>query len=229
MFKRLYQMLAWLAVANLFAAGGLVGYLVATGKLNHERVEQIAMVLRGDVPKSQVVTSQPAVVKQDAPETSRDELARLEAKKRFYELISERQQRDIDDRSSLNQSIQMDVNRQLEQVQAKEKEFQEVRRKTQESVAQDGFQQSLDMYSDMEPKLAKDVLMTRKDADVVQLFTKMDSNRRKKIINICKTPEETAWVARIMTQIGAMDAQQAVPVKGAGAQTSGGGVARSGG
>jgi len=101
----------------------------------------------------------------------------------------------------------MDVDRQLEQVQAKAKEFEQVKKETQQAMSQDGFQQTLDIYSDMEPKLAKDVLMGRKEVDVVQVFMKLDANRRKKIINACKTPEETAWVSRVLAQMLALDAQ----------------------
>jgi len=204
LLRRLYHVLAWLALANLFAAGGLVGYLLASGRLNAERVEQIAIVLRGDFPKPEVAASRPAD-EQQPPETSREELARLEAQRRFYGMISERRQRELDDRRNLNQVIQLDVNRQLEQIREKEQEFNDHKRQTEQALEQSGFQQALDMYSEMDPKLAKDVLLTKKDADVVQIFTQMDSIRRKKIVNSCKTPEEKAWIARVLTQISILD------------------------
>lgn len=211
MVKRLYHAMAWLAMANLFAVAGLIAYLFASGHLNAERVDQMAMVMRGEFPKPQPpVASQPVVV-QEKPQTSREELAKLEAQKQFYTLISERHQREIDDRKNLNQTIQMDVNRQLEQIEARTQEFEKEKKKTKEALEQSGFQQVLDIYSEMEPKLAKDVLITKKDPDVVQLFIKMDSGKRKKIVNTCKTPEEKAWVGRILTAIGKMDEMQLPP------------------
>lgn len=204
MFKRLYHVVAWLALANLFAVGGLVAFLFASGKLDGERVEQIAVVLRGEFPKPQVAASQPAAAP-ERPQTSQEELARLEARKQFYSLISERQQRDIDDRRNLNQTIQLDVNRQLEQIEQQQQDFQKTRQQTEQALEQSGFQQALDIYSEMEPKLAKEILITKKDADVVQLFTKMDSGKRKKIVNTCKTAEEKAWMSRILTEIRNLD------------------------
>lgn len=210
MFKRLYHVVAWLALANLFAVGGLVAFLFASGKLNSERVEQIAVVLRGEFPKPASAASQP-VAQQERPETSQEELARLEARKQFYSLISERQQRDIDDRRSLNQSIQLDVNRQLEQIEQQQQEFRETKKQTEAALEQTGFQQALDIYSEMEPKLAKDILITKKDADVVQLFMKMDSGKRKKIVNTCKSAEEKAWMGRILAAIRSLDETELTP------------------
>jgi len=213
MFKKLWHMVAWLALANLFAVGGLVAYLVVSGRLNGERLEQIAVVLRGEFPQPEAPASQPAAAP-DKPQTSAEELAQLEARKRLYTLISERHQREIDDRNSLNQAIQLDVNRQLEQIETQKETFQKEKRMTQEALEQSGFQQALDIYSEMDPKLAKDVLITKKDADVVHLFMSMDSGKRKKIVNSCKTPEEKAWVGRILTQIGSLDELQAAPPQG---------------
>jgi flagellar motility protein MotE (MotC chaperone) len=204
MLKRVAHAIAWLALAHLFAVGGLVAYLFASGRLNSERVEQIATVLRGEFPKPQVVASRPAE-HQQKPQTSREELAQLESRKRLQTLISERHQREIDDRNSLNQSIQFDINRQLERIEEQKEEFQKEKRQTQEALEQTGFQHALDIYSEMDPKLAKDVLISKRDPDVVQIFVSMDPGKRKKIVNACKTPEEKAWVGRILTHIGKLD------------------------
>lgn len=216
MLRRLYHMLALLAMINLFAIAGLLGYLFASGKLNGERVDQIAVVLRGEFPKPpEPVATRPA--EEVAPARSRDEIARLEARRKFYALIADRQQRDLADRQTLNQRIQFDVNTQLEQIQAKEQEIQEQKTKIREEMQQDGFAQALEMYSEMEPKLAKDVLITKKDADVVQFLTQMEPGPRKKIINSCKTQEEKAWIGRILTQVRTLDEQTTDPALAGGA------------
>jgi hypothetical protein len=207
MFKRLSHAIAWMALAHLFAVGGLLAYLIASGRLNAERVEQIAMVLRGEFPQPEAVAEQTAEP-QDKPRTSQEELAQLEARKRLHTLISERHQREIDDRNSLNQTIQLDINRQLERIQEQKEEFRKEKQQTQEALEQTGFQHALDIFSDMDPKLAKDVLITKRDPDVVQLFVSMEPAKRKKIVNTCKTPEEKAWVGRILTQIGKLDELQ---------------------
>jgi hypothetical protein len=215
MLKRIYQACAWLAVANLFAVGGLVAYLFISGKLNADRVNQIAVVLRGEFPKSQVQASQPTL-QEEKPQSSRDELARLEARKRYYELISDRHRRDLEDRNSLGQSIQLDVNRQLDQIQTKEQEFTKQKEQIRKASANSGFTQTMEIFSDMDPKLAKDTMRNGKDADAVQLLMQMDANRRKKIINACKTAEEKAWIGRLLIQMRGLDATSAATANSAG-------------
>jgi flagellar motility protein MotE (MotC chaperone) len=202
--KRLYQILAFVAVANLFAVGGLIGFLVASGRLNAERAEQIAVVLRGEFPRPAAQASRPASAPEE-PQTSRQELVQNESRQRLAELFSDRRQRDIEDRNRLNQAMQMDVDRQLEQLHTREQEFQKERKKAREAATESSLQQVLDIYSDMEPKLAKDVLITRKDPDSVQILMRLDPGRRKKIVNTCKTAEEKAWISRILAQIGSLE------------------------
>ena len=60
MLKRFYHLLALLAMINLFAVVGLVAYLFTSGRLNAQRIDQIAVVLRGEFP-----ASQPAVATKD--------------------------------------------------------------------------------------------------------------------------------------------------------------------
>ena len=45
MVKKLFHGVAMLALINLFAVVGMVGYLFASGRLNEERINQIGKVL----------------------------------------------------------------------------------------------------------------------------------------------------------------------------------------
>ncbi|MCL2330466.1 MAG: hypothetical protein FWC56_04090 [Phycisphaerae bacterium] len=205
MLSRIYQACAWLAIAHLLAVGGFVGYLFATGKLNVERLNQMAIVLRGEFP-----TSAPAVASQPTQEierlkSSQDELAQKEKNKLRNDLISERHRRDIEDRNSLGLAIQLDVNRQLEQIRSKEQEMTQQREQIRKAEAMDGFVQTLEIVSEMEPKLARDTLRSSKEADAVQLLMQMDNDKRKKIFNACKTVEEKAWIQRILKQMRGLD------------------------
>src|SRR5690242_3092354 len=106
--SRLYHLLALIALINLFAIAGLAGYLFASGRLNTERVDQIAKVLRGEFPMTQPASSQPASSPSPV-EPSRAEIERLRAQREYYDLVSERHRRELEDRERLNQTIQLDV------------------------------------------------------------------------------------------------------------------------
>lgn len=201
MLKKLYHGLALLAMINFFAIVGLVGYMFASGKLTEERMNQIGEVLRGEYPEPEVAATQPVEVVA-TPKRSREEIAAIQAQREFYELVGERLQREIADRSVLNESIQLEVLRRLEEIEKKNEQFEQQREAFQEETEQEGFTQALEMYSSMDPKLAKDLLRNKeKEADVVRLFMAMDPNRRKKIVNSCKTQEDKVWIQRILDRI----------------------------
>jgi flagellar motility protein MotE (MotC chaperone) len=202
--KRIYHILALLAFVNLFAIAGFVGFLFSSGRLNAERVDQIGIVLRGKFPTSQPAT-QPAVTSAPA-EPSRSEIVRAAAQKEYYQLLAERHERELQDRQSLNQSIQLDVIRRLEEIEKAKADLQEERKKAAEQGQDDGFAKVLEMYSGMDPVKAKDLLRTQnKEADAVQVLMQLDSSRTKKIVNACKTPEEMLWIGRILNQINKLN------------------------
>jgi flagellar motility protein MotE (MotC chaperone) len=202
MIKKLYHGVAMIALVNLFAVAGLVGYLFATGRLNEERVNQIGKVLRGQFPKEPEVASTQPVATQPAPQESRAEIADLQAKRELYRLVGERLQNEVTQRQALNDSVQLEVLRRLEEIEKKNQRFEQEKKEFKKQSEQQGFTQVLDMYSSMDPKLAKDLLRTKeKDADVVQLLMKMDPNRRTKIVNACKSAEDRVWIRRILDQI----------------------------
>jgi len=207
MLKRLYHGLALIALINLFALGGFVVFLVASGRLDGARVEQMAKVLRGEFPTTQPAATQPVDIKL-VPQRSRAEIAEMQAKKEFYRLVGERLENEIRQRQELNDSVQLEVLRRLEEIEKKKQRFEQEKQAFQQQSEQEGFQQVLDMYSKMDPKLAKELLKSKtQDADVVRILTEMDPNRRKNIVNACKDETDRLWIRRILDQIQQLDEQ----------------------
>jgi len=205
MLKRLYHGLALIALINLFAFSGLVGFLVASGRLDGARVRQIADVLQGKAPATQPAAAE-SFEAPPVPQPSRAEIAENQAKKEFYRLVGERLESEIRQRQELNESVQLEVLRRLEEIERKNQRFAQERAAFQEQSRQEGFQQVLDMYSQMEPELAKELLKTTiKDADVVRILMEMDPNRRKNIINACQDETDRLWIRRILDQVQKID------------------------
>jgi len=219
--KRLYHLLALLALVNLFSLAGLLGYLFASGKLNVERIDQIAMVLRGELPEpgsnsESVQTTQPAV-EPETPQRSGDQLAKRRAKKEYFELLAERHQREMDDRRALNEDIRLQTVRIQEDIDQERKQFTAEKEEFLKESEQKGFTKTLEMLSKTTPKLARDILMNGnefKEADVVQILMAMDENRVKKIINSCKQENQERWIRRILAQILSFNEESAKGVDG---------------
>jgi len=206
MMKRVYTILALLAMVNLFAIAGFVGFLFATGRLNKDRVGQVAQVLRGEYPASQPVAASQPTTQEAPPQRSGQEIAAGQARRETLQLQNERLEQESAQRKSLGESLEVRVLRRLEEIQKRNETFEKQKKALQQQSEQEGFTQALELYSGMDPKLAKDLLKSKeKDADVVHLLTKMDSNRRTKIVNACKTAEEKLWIRRILDQIQAQD------------------------
>ena len=203
--KRLYHILAILALINLFTLAGFLGYLFAAGKLNAERVEQIAIVLRGEFPKPEEETAA-AAAPAEVPEASQEEIARLQAKQERYTLIAERHKRELDDRRTLAQATQVESLRLIDEIDRKDEAFKQTRKTALDEERQAGLAKELELFATMAPAMAKDLLKTRKDADAARILSEMDVNRAKKIIDACgKSEEDKIWIGGIVEQIPEME------------------------
>jgi len=225
MLKRFYHLLALLAMINLFAVAGLVAYLFGSGRLNAERVDQIALVLRGEFPASQpaVASTRPADA-EDKPQRAGLEIADRRDEQELLKLVRSRRERERQDRDVLDQRIQLETRQLLEKLEKKEKELQQQKQVLSTEGEQAGFEKELSALSKIEPKLALQLMKSQmKEADAVRLIMKMDENRVKAIINACKTEDDKAWIGRILTQIGKYGNSTAAGVDGSGGPASDGG------
>jgi hypothetical protein len=204
MMKRLFNILVLVALINFFTLIGFVSYLFASGRLNEQRINQMAMVLRGEYDEEEAPAMQPAK-KADAPIRSAEEIALAKESERYNELMGERRIREIEDRRRLGEDTRMEVDRLLREVTEQEKRVSEQLEAVREEKMLAGFEKQLEYFSKMDPKRAKHLMMKEmKEADVVQLLMAMDESRVPKIIDTCKTDEELSWIGRILTQIGQM-------------------------
>jgi len=200
MLKSLYQLVALIAIVHLLVLVGLVGYLVATGQLDAERVQAIAAVLRGESPiQPGVATTRPSVPQtQPVPEASPVQVARALEQDEIARRLFEQRRREIEDRLNLARAIRLDVIRRQEQLEAERERFH---REVLQQYQHDGFQKELELLSSVSSKKAKAILMSKQDAEVVRLLMAMDVRTGKKIIDACKTPEEMSWISRILERI----------------------------
>ncbi|NLX13315.1 MAG: hypothetical protein GXY44_06620 [Phycisphaerales bacterium] len=202
MLKRFYHLVALLALINLFTLVGLVGFLFATGRLNAERVEQMAIVLRGEFPTEEQEEAPTEVVVEPAPEPSRAEIVRMEDERRLLLHQLERSRRELDDRYNLNQQMVFNVAQALKDIEQREARLREERQAFEREHKTEGFAQVLQVLKNTQPKKSVELLMREwKPADVVEMFLALDTNTKADIVNACKTPEEVAWVRRILVQM----------------------------
>lgn len=200
--KRLYHMLSLLALTHLFALGGLMGYLFASGRLNTERIDQMASVLRGEYPEP--VTTQPAAEPPPPPVASADQIARTQRQEEREALLSARRAEEKGDRSVLERQTWLNLQLQQEEIEQDRKRFVKEKKNFREEANLAGFERVTNAFARSDPSKAKELLMQGKEftePEVVRLMMAMDENALKKIVNECSTPEEMSWINRILNQI----------------------------
>ena len=203
MLKRLFNMLVLVALVNLFALIGFAGYLFASGRLNEDRINQMARVLRGELDEEDASTTQPSESEEEPPIRSAVEIAKANERSRYNELMSERHLRQIEDRRRLGEDTRIEVDRLLEEIGQREARVQKQLEAVRQEKELAGFEKQLEVYAKLEPKRAKDLMMKEMtEADVVHLLMAMDESKVVKIGNACKTDEELNWIGRILNQIG---------------------------
>jgi len=198
--RRVLQAISLFAVTQLLAIGGLVGYLVGTGRLNAERADQIAKVLRGEWPKPAPPATQPVEPK-SVPETASSQLVRSREQREFYSLLAQRQVRELEDRARLNRMIQLDVVQKLEEIEKRQQEMQDRQKERSQRPARDGFSKEIEVFSTIEATRARKLLMGQREPDAVRLLMELDPGRVRKIVDTCKTTEEMDWARRILAQL----------------------------
>jgi flagellar motility protein MotE (MotC chaperone) len=220
--KKIYHILALVAIIHLFAIAGLVGFLFAADKLNADRINQIAEVIRGEYPETQpAVASQPAAGKKEKiPEQSTKKIAYQQVRRRQAELLAERNRQELQYRFDLNQQVLYEASQKLEEIKKLKEELRQQREVFAHQSEQQGFEKMVKVLKGMQAKNARDLLIERKDADVVRIFMSLNSNVVTDIVNQCKQPKEIEWARRILTR---MERQQAANgVDGPDASINGG-------
>lgn len=210
MRKTLVQLISVLAVAHLLVLAGLLGFLFGTDRLNAERIEQIASVLRGEFPTEAtadaIATTQPA-----EKEQAETKLARAKEESDLIRRQFERQVRETQDRQHLVEAMMLEVTRRQESLSEEQTLFAEQQRKIREQRSQSGFRKELELLETSKPKMRRDLLRAKSEPDAVRLMMEMETRAGKQVINACKTPDEKAWIGRILHQIETLNDRNAAP------------------
>ena len=200
MRKTLISLVSALAIANLLALIGAVGFLFGTGRLDADRVEQITEVIFGEEEEeAEDVVLEIAQPKEK--EQAQVKLARAREEGDLIRRLFERQERETRDRQRLVDAMMLDVTRRQEELAEEQELFDEQQRNLREERLQSGFRKELELLQTAKPKMRRDLLRAKNDADAVKLMMEMDTRAGKQVIDACKSPQEKAWISRILYEI----------------------------
>ena len=208
MLKRIYNAVAILAIVNLLVMAVLIGVAWASGRLSAERVEQLAMVLRGEFDEEQAPTTQPAAT-QPAPQAASEKIRHDEELEEILARRFDWHRRELENLVSLIDAARLEQLQQREALQQEVAQYEQAKQAWLEQEQRDGFKRSLEYFESVDPKIAKELLRQKKETDAAQFLSAMNSRKGRDIIEACSTPEDRAWIGRVLNTIEQGAASQA--------------------
>ena len=213
MSGKLFNLFGVLSIATLLAGGGFSAYLFATDRLNPERLEFIAAVIRGDalptdVSEDAAATNEPAEDPDaNAGQPTRQAAEEAQARRRRERLEGleiERAAEDLRAQERVLDQVMAQVVQEQEALAKTLSEFEDRQRKVKSARQDEGFAKELSLVSGMKPAQAKEHLITtweRHPADAIRLMNELDSRQAKRILDQMRTPEELQIMSDLLEQI----------------------------
>ena len=211
--KRLWDLLVLTLALNFLALAGGVGWLYQAGRLDKQRVVKVKEVFFPPATQP-AATTQPATDPATASGAQLDALLAQHAglpagqQVEFIRQTFDSQMAQLDRRTreltDLKAQVDM-ANARLATdraaLDAERKRLTDEQAQARKLAADEGFQDSLNLYGSLPAKQVKSIFMTLNDDAVLQYLRAMDSSTAGKIIKEFKTPDELDRVQRILERM----------------------------
>lgn len=209
MLQKLYGALAIFAIATMLASSGLGGYLVLTGKLNADRVDLMAKVLRGEFDSQPADESDTDTIdEQPIPEkTVADDPKALSQQRRDDQVrraLVERAKREMEAQHELVQHTMKELVTRTEQLDAARDKFEEQKRRFTGEAQDEGFRVLVEQVAGMRADQGKNFIMNQWSKDparTVAVIKALKNRDKKQIFEKMKTPEEERVLFELLEQL----------------------------
>jgi hypothetical protein len=224
----LYNAAAVVAISTVLAVGAFLGFLAGSGRLDAQRIDLIAKVLRGELTgdpnehaqdahsASQPAASQPS----EAAGHGHDSAHELQAKRerdQLHRTMAERSMRDLIAQRELLEQALGHLVREEEQFESQKKQWELTRQKLQQQDRDAGFEEELKLVSKLSPQQSKEHLVLtwkKSPADAVRLIKALNPSRSQRILEQLKSAEELQILHELLEQLRKMDVDTLVPESG---------------
>jgi hypothetical protein len=216
--KKLLSVFAWTLALNFLAGIGGIVWLYKSGKLDREKVQQIKELVFAPA-------TQPTEIKPETPDASTQPTLRLEemmAKvsgrsaseqvefiQRTFDsqmALLDRRFQDLQNQRHTLEQAQQRADKAREDLLAEQKKLADAQQAQEKLLTDQGFQDTLNLYTTMPAKQVKTVFMTLSDDTMIQYLRAMEPRVATKIFKEFKSPDEMARVAKVMEKMRQMQA-----------------------
>lgn len=210
--KKLLGLIAGILALNFLAVAGGVGYLFKTGHLDKSRLTAIKAILFPPPPPDVTVANSAEAATQ--PSMALEELLKKAAGRSAEEQVdfiqksfdSRIAELDLRQRQLNDQQRQIDFGRQRliadrTALEAEKKQLKAAEDQAALQAGDQGFQDSLQLYSNMPSKQVKTIFMSLSDETMMRYLEAMPAKSAAKIIKEFKTPDETDRIQKVLERM----------------------------
>jgi hypothetical protein len=199
--KKVYNVIALLALLHLVGVAGVLAFLIGTGRLTAADAKEIAHTLRVEAPAeagppdqtAKASTAEAATEAEPLPgsteaEIRRRNLERIAMQAEHQLILANRQMLDVKRR-------QEELDQQVAAAEAEQKQLEQER-------TDEGFKKDIELLSMLKPTVALDSLLARPVDEAARIMMEMDTRQGKKIIEAAaKEPRKWSGMLRIQRRL----------------------------
>jgi hypothetical protein len=213
--KRLWDVLVLTLAVNFLALTGGIAWLYSSGRLDRERVTKVKEVLFPPPPPPAPAATQPAgpdpttqpVLRLEellANQTNRTAGQQVEFIRATFDAQMaqlERRARELSDLKAQVDLASTKLASDRSELEAERKRLTDEQQQARKLASDQGFQDSLTLYTTMAPRQVKTVFLTLDDEVVTRYLEAMPPRSATKVVKEFKSPDEIERIQRILEKM----------------------------
>jgi hypothetical protein len=210
--KKLFELLVLVLAVNFLVAAGVVGWIVKTQHVDHDKMEAIKDIVFPSTAPS--ATTQPVADATTQPAMRLDELVARESGRTAAEQVDiiqhnfdaqmaqlDRREREVKDLERQVDLAKQQMAKDRAALEAEQADLKKREDAASKLASDQGFQDALDRYIAMPPKEVKQIFLTLDDQTVMNFLQAMEPRTAARIIKEFKTDDEVARIQRVMEKM----------------------------
>jgi len=198
--KRVFNMVAIVAIVNLVAMASGAAYLVASGRIDRDGLNRIRQALMTEAAEEPAATTQPTSTRPAVQAASE----KIEYSQDLEEILArrlDRQRRELADLLNLADAARLKLLRDREAFEREQAGWGQMRKAWEEQQHLDGFKKTLTYLESVDPQIAKGLLRDKKDVDAARYLSSRNERKGRAIIEECVSQQDREWIGRILQVI----------------------------
>jgi len=199
--KNLYSALALFAFINFTILSGLIGHAYLTGKIDRDKVDQMAAIIHGEesIDQAEEVSQGDAVAggPMSSTKTSASKIREAIQQEDMDRLKRERAQVDLLREQTMQDRGWIKLEQKQKQFEQRKATYAAQQKKKREQELSSSFLEAVASIGGMKPKNALSALMNRTENEAVKLLSKLGERKRNRILDACKNQNQTMWRDRM--------------------------------